>query len=203
MLRVVDPAAPRCWYVSYGSNLSSERLACYLAGGRPPGGRWTTPGARDPSPPTADRGVELDRALWFGGPSHTWSGGPAYLDVDVPGRTLARAWLLTHEQFEDVVAQENQLVPGSLTVDRRLLEEGGVLLPGSRYGRLLSLPSVGDDDTPAVTFTYVERPRSRVPDPAYLAMLGAGLTELGLTREEADAYLGAQPQLMGRAVRVR
>jgi len=191
----VDPAAARCWYVSYGSNLSSERLACYLAGGRPPGGRWTTPGARDPSPPAADRSVELDRALWFGGPSHTWDGGPAYLDVDTPGRTLARAWLLTHDQFEDVVAQENQLAPGSLAVARGMLEEGGVLLPAARYGRLVALPSVGADEVPAVTFTYVDRPASRAPDPAYLAMLGAGLRELGLTATQADAYLTTQPQL--------
>ena len=182
----------RCWYVSYGSNLSSERLACYLAGGRPPGGRWTTPGARDPAPPADDRRVELDRALWFGGPSHTWDGGPAYLDVDAPGSTVARAWLLTHEQFEDVVAQENQLAPGSLVVDRTLLEQGGVLLPGARYGRLVALPSVDGGDVPAVTFTYVQRPPARAPDPAYLAMLGSGLRELGLTDGQADAYLAAQ-----------
>ncbi|CCH80358.1 hypothetical protein BN12_90013 [Nostocoides japonicum T1-X7] len=39
------------WYAAYGSNLSLERFHCYVAGGRPPGGRHTYPGCRDASPP--------------------------------------------------------------------------------------------------------------------------------------------------------
>lgn len=42
------------WYAAYGSNLAAVRLRCYLAGGRPPGGARTYPGARDPSPPRRD-----------------------------------------------------------------------------------------------------------------------------------------------------
>lgn len=188
-------AADLVWYVSYGSNLSSARLRCYLAGGAPPGGRWQAPGARDATPPRADRRLDLDRALWFGGPSHTWDGAPAYLDRERAGTTIARAWLVTREQFADVVAQENQREPGSLDVPDRLLVDGGVLLPGERYGRLVGLDPV--DGVPAATFTYVERPPARPPTPAYLAMLAQGLAELGLATEEADAYLGAQPQVDG------
>jgi hypothetical protein len=182
------------WYVSYGSNLHAARLGCYLAGGRPPGGRVTNPGARDAAPPRVDRRVDLDDALLFGGPSSNWHGGPAYLDTDTPGHTIARAWLLTHEQFEDVVAQENRIPPGALTVPDELVHDGGVLLPDARYGRVVALPPI--DDVPAVTFTYVDRPPPRAPDPRYLDLLHAGLRELGLGAEQAMAHLRTQPQLV-------
>ena len=181
------------WYVSYGSNLFADRLTCYLAGGRAPGGRWTNPGARDSNPPTGDRRVDLNHALVFGGPSHTWDGGPAFLDLVTPGRSVGRGWRITHEQFEDLVAQENALDPGALTIDGDLINEGGVVLPGARYGRLVPLDPI--DDEPAVTFTYIDRPHERAPDPRYLELLQAGLEELGLDAGEARAVLRSQPQL--------
>ena len=39
--------------------MSRERLACYLQGGRPPGAQVTYRGARDPSMPRAEAGVDL------------------------------------------------------------------------------------------------------------------------------------------------
>lgn len=184
------------WYVSYGSNLFAERMTCYIAGGRAPGGRWTNPGARDASPPTGDRRVDLDRALVFGGPSHTWHGGPAYLDLVTPGHSVGRGWRITHEQFSDLVAQENKLDPGAVAIDRELVHGGGVALPGARYGRVVPLDPV--DGEPAVTFTYIDRPPERPPEPAYLALLQGGLEELGLDPAEARALLHTQPQLAAR-----
>lgn len=181
------------WYVSYGSNLSADRFLCYIAGGRAPGGRWTNPGARDPSPPSGDRRVELDHALVFGGPSHTWHGGPAFLDLVTPGRSVGRGWRITHEQFEDLVAQENKLDPGAVSIYPQLVADGGVVLPGARYGRLVPLDPIGG--VPAVTFTYIDRPTERAPDPRYLDLLRAGLEELGLAPGEARALLDSQPQL--------
>ena len=181
------------WYVSYGSNLFAERFLCYIAGGTAPNARWTNPGARDATPPTGDRRVDLDHALVFGGPSHTWHGGPAYLDLVTPGHSVGRGWRITTEQFADLVAQENKLDPGSVTVSRTLLEEGGVVLPGTRYGRLVPLDPI--DGEPAVTFTYIDRPAERAPDPRYLDLLQAGLEELGLPAGEARAILRSQPQL--------
>ena len=181
------------WYVSYGSNLFAERFRCYLAGGRAPGARWTNPGARDPSPPTGDRRVDLDNALVFGGPSHTWHGGPAYLDLVTPGHSVGRGWRITRQQFDDLVAQENKLQPGAVTTSDEVLEAGGVVVPGARYGRLVRLDPV--DGEPAVTFTYIDRPRERAPDPRYLELLRAGLEEVGLAPSEARAVLRSQPQL--------
>lgn len=185
------------WYVSYGSNLFAERFTCYLAGGRAPGGRWTNPGARDPSPPTGDRRIDLDRALVFGGPSHTWHGGPAFLDLVTPGRAVGRGWRITHQQFEDLVAQENKLDPGAVSISGDLLREGGVALSGARYGRVVPLEPIGGE--PVVTFTYIDRPHERAPDPRYLDLLRAGLEEVGLAPGEARAILHSQPQLAAQA----
>lgn len=175
------------WYVAYGSNLSAARFRCYLEGGRAPGARWTNPGARDPTPVRGDRRVSLPHPLMFGGPSHTWRGGPAYLDTQHEGWSVGRAWHISHAQFEDLVAQENGLDPGAVTVDPAMLHTGGVVLD-DRYGRLVPLPPI--EGVPAVTFSYITRPYERAPDPAYVSLLLAGLTELGLAPAEAAAAIG-------------
>lgn len=175
------------WYVAYGSNLCAARLACYLDGGTPVGGRRATIGARDPSPPRDWRRVSLPHPLWFGGPSRTWRGGPAFLDVDRAGGAVGRAWLISREQFADVLAQENGRPPGTVDLDEPHLRAGGVALHGAPYGRVVALPVL--DDRPCVTVTYVERPAGRAPDPAYLDLVHAGLVECGLTTDEARAAL--------------
>src|SRR5699024_2242991 len=73
-----DTAYKRIWYVSYGSNMSSERLRCYIEGGRPPGGNVDHVGARDRTPPIDTAGVILPGRLYFAGESRTWGGGMAF-----------------------------------------------------------------------------------------------------------------------------
>lgn len=174
------------WYVAYGSNMLAARLRCYLAGGRAAGSLRGNPGARDGRPASADQRVEVRHPLLFGGPSTTWAGGPAYLDVTRPGRTVARAWRLRPGQFEDLVAQENRLAPGDVVLSPRTLRDGGVV-GDHRYGRVVALPPVAGE--PAVTITFVRRPDPRPPDPAYLALLREGLVELGVDPLEASDLL--------------
>jgi hypothetical protein len=158
------------WYAAYGSNTDAERFACYLAGGTPPGGAFRNPGARDPSPPRDDRPHVLDLPLRFAGRTRGWlGGGAAFVDpVPVPGtRTLARAWLVTREQLDDVFAQE-----------------------GDWYDLLLPCGEV--DGRPAFTITASRRP---APDPnppssAYLSVLVRGLSVThGLAAEDVATLL--------------
>lgn len=100
------------WYAGYGSNIDEDRFTCYLTGGRPPGARRENPGARDPSPPQAQRPVVLPGQMFFGWESATWGGGVAFLDARAEGTALARAYLITGEQFADVAAQEMHRTPG-------------------------------------------------------------------------------------------
>jgi hypothetical protein len=181
------------WYAAYGSNLCAARLACYLEGGTPLGARRATPGARDPRPPRDWRRVDLPHPLWFGGPSRTWRGGPAFLDVERPGTAVGRAWLVTRGQLADVVAQENGRPAGSVDLPDPLVAGGGVVLPGAAYGRVVALAPV--DGRPCLTATYHRRPDGRAPDPAYLALVAAGLAETGLGAESARSLLAAHPQV--------
>jgi hypothetical protein len=189
----------RVWYVAYGSNLSQQRLRCYLRGGRPVGSVHRNPGARDPRPPSAVRTVAIDRPAYFGGASRVWSGGVAFLDHGpAAGRpTLGRGYLITVEQFADVLAQEGRRPVGG-PLDPRIaasLADGARRSLGTGwYDTVVPLGPL--DGHPAVTFTAAwlrSEVAEMMPSPAYLSVVGAGLREAwGLTAAEAAAYLSAR-----------
>ncbi|WP_372729066.1 histone deacetylase [Nocardioides sp.] len=182
------------WYVSYGSNMSADRLGCYLEGGRPPGGSRTNPGARNPDPPLRDMAVDLPGTTWFAGTSPQWGGGVAFYDHDTPGATAARAFLVTAGQFADIAAQEMHRIP----------EEGDPIeeivldpLAGGRHtagpGHYETLVEVGrHDDVPLLLFTAPHGtdhvPHTR-PSSGYLEVLAVGLREArGWDDDRINAY---------------
>lgn len=163
------------WYAAYGTNLDRNRLGCYLEGGTPPGGSRATPGARDPRPPRADRAVHLPGSVYFAWDSLTWGGGVAFLDPSADAASPGRAYLLTHEQFSDVVAQEMHRTPG---VDLDLAVLGGHRSWAFGDGRYETLHVVDEiDGAPVVTFTAPETAPLdyRAPSAAYLSVMGRGL----------------------------
>jgi hypothetical protein len=185
------------WYVSYGSNMSSARLACYLRGGRPAGGRRVNPGARDRRLPARSIPVDLPGTLYFAGESPQWGGGVAFYDHETPGYTAARGYLVTAEQLSDIAAQEMYRVPqAGDPLEQVVLQP----LDGGRHqvgpGRYETLVEVGRvDDLPLLTFTsphgldHVER---TPPSERYLALLAEGLRESrGWDDDRIAAYLGA------------
>lgn len=185
------------WYVSYGSNMSAERLAAYLEGGLPPGGRRPHPGARDRTPPARSIPVDLPGSLYFAGESRQWGGGVAFYDHDTPGATAARAYLVTPGQFADIAAQEMHRVPQ----DGDPIEEV-VLGPldGGRHtvgpGHYETLVEVGQyDGLPLLTFTAphgVDHVTHTMPSAAYLATLSTGLRESrGWGEDELAAYFAS------------
>lgn len=188
------PGTGEVWYVSYGSNMAAARLACYIEGGRPPGGVRSNPGARDPRLPRRSIAVELPGSLYFAGTSSQWGGGVAFYDHDVPGPTAARGYLVTAAQLADIAAQEMHRVPDP---DDPLEE---VLLGGLDQGRHRAGPGhyetliqVGEHDAlPLLTFTAphgLDHVTHTEPSPAYLAMLAAGLSEAhGWYPDQVDAY---------------
>ncbi len=168
------------WYVGYGSNLSRSRFGAYLAR------------CRDPSPPWRWAPVEVPHRLLFARESRRWGGGGvAFLDpVRTPGvRTLGRAWLVTWEQFADVLAQECGLPLGTVEAPA-LLAAGCIAHPGHWYGCVVALGV--REGWPMVTFTDEGAGALdlRAPGPAYRAVIVQGLAEShGLSGEEAAAYL--------------
>ena len=173
---------PLVWYVSYGSNMCADRFSCYIAGGRPPGGSRTNPGARDRTLPRRSIPVDLPGTVYFAGESPQWGGGVAFYDHARPGWTAARAYLVTAGQLADIAAQEMYRVPQ----DGDPLEEV-VLGPldGGRHehgpGRYETLLEVGSaDGHPLLTFTSphgIEHVEHSEPSPYYLATVARGLRE--------------------------
>jgi hypothetical protein len=183
------------WYVAYGSNLFQERFSCYLAGGRPAGGRRTYTGCRDTRPARDIRAVTLPGGIYFALTSLTWGGGMAFYDPSLPGRAAARAYLLTRQQFCDVIAQEMRRDVGDDHDLAEVMETGRQILGPGRYETVIK---VGERDArPMLTFTAPEGAHAanlNAPSAPYLTMLGHGLREAhGWSRERAARYLSARP----------
>ena len=105
------------WYVAYGSNLSRERFCTYLQGGQPEGSERNYPGCRDASDAVDSFGLLITGGVYFAG-QLLGLGGPGWRSMmrEVKGEVAARAYLITTEQFVDVLAQETRRSPG-MTLD--------------------------------------------------------------------------------------
>lgn len=187
------------WYAAYGSNLFSERLLTYLEGGRFGANTWNHPGARDSSPPLAERADFLPHQLVFARKSPAWNkGGVAFLHPrrDAAQQTLGRLWKVTAQQFEDIVRQENR--DPELTIPWDTIADEPVVGTGW-YGRLLHLGT--RDELPVLTCTIDDHGISGAtvtPDESYLAALVAGLHETyHLGRQGVAKYLAGCPGVSG------
>jgi hypothetical protein len=188
----------RLWYAAYGTNLSQERFRMYLHGGRPsPAGR-DHPGARDPQGPQDDVALLVPGGIRFVGVSSILGGGMAVYDADALGAVAVRAYLITAEQFVDVLAQEMRLEP-RLEVDLGPVQETGWYSLGP--GRYQTLARLGSrDDLPILTFTSanVDEHAVNAPSPGYLRAMARGLQEAhGWPASRIGRYLAAFPGAAG------
>ncbi len=151
------------WYVSYGSNLLFERFMSYIEGGTCPCNGRTYPACSDANPPVDVTSLRIPYRLYFGNSSGSWDGhGVAFVDPDQPGRTYARAYLISREQYEHI----------------RDLEGRGP----SWYCDELSLGTM--NGIPAVTFTNRTRRPANPPSKAYLDVMRKGFNECSNLPEE-------------------
>jgi hypothetical protein len=184
----------RIWYVAYGSNLSRDRFRIYLQGGQPDGSGRNYPGCRNTSDELDSFGLLITGGVYFAGRSSGWGAGMAFYDPEAPGEVAARAYLITTEQFVDVLAQETLRSPG-MALD---------LTPafrGDRYsngvGGYPILVRVGcRRGVPLVTFTRDRRRALTLVAPTvlYLAAMATGLREAhGWSLRQIDRYLSTLP----------
>ncbi|WP_432041373.1 histone deacetylase [Streptomyces cadmiisoli] len=200
-LTTIDPTPPprtrpeRVWYTSYGSNTHLGRLAHYIRGGRPPGAVRAYPGCRDPAMPPCSLPVELTGALYFATESPVWGGGRAFYDPDASGRVLARAHLVSADQFSDIAAQEMYREPGPALDLTEVLTEGRSVLGEGRYETLVCPGQV--DGLPVLTFTApwgMHDVPWVAPSRAYVRFLATGLLSAGAWDGDAVAeYVAACP----------
>ncbi|MGW1377437.1 histone deacetylase [Streptomyces sp. NPDC002446] len=193
----------RLWYAAYGSNMHLDRLTCYLAGGRPPGGLRDHPGCRDPRPPARTAPVVLPGRMYFATESQVWTGGRAFYDPDHPpgsradAELPARAYLLTLSQFSDIAAQEMYREPGTDLDLTEVLTHGRARIGPGRYETLVCAGLL--DGVPVLTFTAPWSGEDiaaqlNPPSAAYLEHIAAGIiASHGWTAPRAAAYLATCP----------
>jgi hypothetical protein len=192
------------WYVSYGSNLNRARFITYIEGGRIPGNDVEHEGCADPTPPVDDVPLELPQSLYFAGWSDRAWGGTAAGFITLEAQAspaLARAYLITLPQFQEVVRQENRNVADADDVRvhiEKARTHGHVrMLPMGYYSELIYCGR--RDGYPMLSFTASQnRTDFRPPSPAYLRTIRSGLHEShGLTTGDAVAYLKDRPGVLG------
>ncbi|MDC3411916.1 hypothetical protein NC797_02605 [Aquibacillus sp. 3ASR75-11] len=191
------------WYSSFGSNLCEDRFLCYIKGGQPAGSTKSEKGARDNTSPVDVQAIELDYPLYFASYSSRWDGGVAFIGTSSSetNKSLGRMYLITKEQFVDVVRQENET--DDITINfESILEKGSIMVRESLYGNVLH---VGDQDgIPIFTFTHKEDMNKREftqPSERYLRMLISGYKEAyDMTDEEIARYLVTKPGVKGNIV---
>ncbi|MFD3548516.1 histone deacetylase [Streptomyces sp. NPDC058655] len=198
--RIEETAPELVWYTSYGSNMHMDRLAFYIAGGTPPGASLSHPGCRDHRAPERSVPVELDGRLYFATESVMWTGGRGFYDPAAPGRTRARAHLVTAQQFSDIAAQEMYREPGTDLDLSAVLRSGRAELGPGRYETLIC-PGVLEG-VPVLTFTApwaMDDVEWAAPSAAYVKYLAAGMLETGPWDERSVAdYLAQCPGAAGR-----
>jgi hypothetical protein len=187
------------WYASYGSNLMSQRFLSYIKGGRPPGSLREETGCRDRTLPRADKPISIPYPLYFSCHSQRWSGGVAFLSHEQEAvSTLGRMYLITDQQFFDVMRQENGMAKMNVDVHKLRLT-GSQQVSSSWYGKIIYLNDT--DGYPVLTFTAT-RPFSpdivNPPSLGYLEVIATGLRETyGLSGPEIARYLADKPGIHG------
>lgn len=188
------------WYASYGSNLSRDRFLCYIKGGRPKGSEKREVGCRDKSLPIAEETYIMQYPLYFAKESQRWQKqGVAFIGLskDKSYHTYSRKYLITVEQFMDVVKQENNGGEVNLHLEA-VIKRGSMKFRDSWYGTILYLGE--EDGYPILTFTAdwdLNVPFNK-PSNEYLSMIIHGLkTTLSLGDKEILNYFITKPGIAG------
>jgi hypothetical protein len=186
------------WYASYGSNINVERFLCYIKGGQPIGSSEIEVGCRDHSLPISDEPFTINHPLYFAKNAGRWNNqGVAFIGhTKSTNPTYSRKYLITTEQFYDVVKQENSGI--DLTINLEEIKDKGIkALRKSWYGTILYLGE--SKGYPIFTFTApwdINEIEVNKPSHAYLSTIIRGL-KLDYTNEEIYQYFKTKPGIEG------
>jgi hypothetical protein len=184
--------SPSIWYVSYGSNLLRERFMYYIVGGHLKAYARDHQGCPDKTPPSKDVALEIPGRLFFASHTDHWQGfTAAFIDpARSTERVKARAYLITLDQFQHILAQEcgtSEPIPVSIEA---LRTDGSQVLGNGKhfFSRLVYLGE--REGHPLITFTSpMEHMTAGSPSAPYLDVLVRGLMEThGITQQAARKY---------------
>lgn len=180
----------KIWYASYGSNMQMERFHCYIRGGQPKGRTDKYEGCRDKTLPEKQEEFYISSRLYFARESKGWNkGGVGFISNSFDGKNqaLARMYLITKEQFADIVKQETKY-NGELIIDfGKCIEQGSLIFKDpSWYGNLIYLGEQYGD--PIFTFTSKVDFTDQInkPNDTYLKTIVEGIKETFPTFNEFD-----------------
>ena len=195
--------AARVWYVAYGTGLSRNNFMQQIIGGQPEGSIQTFEGCSDKTPPVHDQFISLPYALYFAGDCPHWVDRGGYVNIQpVPSssaHTIARAYLITIDQFEEIVAQQNGRAGRQVLPLRQALQHGHATI-GKGVGHYDELVFCGmKDNTPMFSVTAVKPELPYVPPSlSYTRLLCKGLSEsAGFEKQEALDYMLHTPGIAG------
>jgi gamma-glutamylcyclotransferase (GGCT)/AIG2-like uncharacterized protein YtfP len=158
------------WYAAYGSNCLKERFLTYIEGGCFREMPKVYAGCRDRSLPLTDFPYTIDYEMYFGNQSANWQGGVCFLDLNKPGTTLGRIYLITREQLFDVQKQEGQ---------------------GTDWYHIIQI--LGDfGGISVMTLTNSRRLPANVPSKSYMQVVREGIGEsysIAMSENKIDDYL--------------
>lgn len=170
------------WYACYGSNLLRDRFYAYIRGGSFKNLGIEEIGCRDKALPVEESTFVIGNRLYFSGKFKKWENkGCAFIDIksDSNLKTLCKLYLISQEQFCDVVRQENKLSNSfNISIPKNIDKEGYILIPDSIYGRILYLGN--KKNFPIYSFTNLNeynKDLQTLPSDLYLKVLIEGLVE--------------------------
>ncbi|GMT50033.1 MAG: hypothetical protein IEMM0008_1572 [bacterium] len=193
---------PHVWYASYGSNLSRDRFLFYIRGGKPEGATRINIGCRDKSLPKDSRPISIPYLLYFIKQAYPWDyKGVAFigLDKDEDNPALGRMYLVSEQQFIDVVSQENGNIEMPV-IDLKALQKAGseVIFKDSWYGNIIYIGEL--ESYPIFTFTSsasIDAEPFVAPSYEYLKVIMTGLQETyHYSNKEIADYLLTKPGIM-------
>ncbi|PKD20727.1 hypothetical protein APR41_13735 [Salegentibacter salinarum] len=193
---------PKVWYACYGSNLLKERFSCYIGGGQPANAKRVYPGCSNKTLPEKSKGVTIHGKLYFAKSSKTWSGGGAGFiqsDFHKDIKTLGRMYLITRQQFIDLVQQEIKF-EGDFNIDLETVIKNRSLdmKNNSWYGKIIYLGE--DENCPIFTFTNEDYLKEEInpPHEFYLKIIIEGLKETyKMNDAEIKSYLKNKEGIKG------
>jgi hypothetical protein len=188
------------YYVSYGSNLKQERFYKYIEGGAIKGNERIYKGCRDKTLPKENITLKLKGEVIFAEKTQVWEpkgSGLMFFIENQEYTSLGRGYLVTRQQFIDILAQENSLRVEELTesveeiFSTNIKNSGINLKQHGNYSKIVRL----DDhkNVPAYTFTTskkLEEIELNPPGQLYFQTLLEGLLEMNIgSREYCINYL--------------
>ncbi len=196
------------YYLSYGSNMDSERFLCYIRGGSFPGRAVHHTGCRDTSLPKERTYYRFKNEVAFTIFSKWWDGLACGVKEEKSEEDCSHgiAYLITRQQFLDVMSQECGLDAGTSTletaIDWTALHSKGAIevLPDHNYGKLLFVGTL--KEYPVYTFTHpaslwTSKKAVRTASAPYLSVIAKGLSP-HLDRNQLVQYLHDREGIKGR-----